>query len=163
MLFAIVGWHNRNLLTILKRGFRARMPFGELVSFPSTNFFNLIQICSYNDFSCVPPEPDYQPTWEIEKMTFAQKIHHMLSDERNAHCLVWMPHGRAFKILVPKFLETEVLPRYLGHSKYSRFLTQLRTHGFKHLTTGIDQSCYYHEVRHQFEHLFLSPSLLFLT
>jgi hypothetical protein len=68
------------------------------------------------------------------------------SDEENSD-IVWMPHGRAFKIIAPKTLEKGVFPKYLEHCHYSKFLTQLRINGFKVFTKGIDEGCFYHEVR----------------
>jgi hypothetical protein len=98
-------------------------------------------------------------------MTFAQKVHHIVSDETNAKSVTWMPHGRAFKIIVPKFLEREVLPKYFGNTPYSRFLMQLRTSGFKFITQGTDQGCFYHEVRTINDHRrsSLTPGARFLT
>jgi hypothetical protein len=81
-------------------------------------------------------------------MPFAQKVHHMVSDEEgDASCITWMPHGRAFKILFPNLLEKEALPKHFGHSRYSKFLMELKRSGFKPITSGTDRGCYYHEVR----------------
>lgn len=101
---------------------------------------------TYHDFSQVPPEVGYVHPTKIEDMTFAQKVHHMLSDDTVSNWIHWLPHGRAFKIAVPKRLEqSKTLPHYFGHNRYSSFLRQLNNHGFKHLTKGTDRNCYYHE------------------
>lgn len=102
---------------------------------------------SYQDYSRVPATIDYQgePT-EISDMSFLQKIHHMLSQEKYAKWISWMPHGRAFRIVVPKRLEQSGTFRdYFGYSRYGAFVTQLNTHGFKHISKGEDRNCYYHE------------------
>ena len=99
---------------------------------------------SYRDFSHVPPTLDYQPPVSIETMTFAEKVHDMLTHHSNY--ISWNPHGRSFAILVPKRLEQEgILHKYLGHGRYSSFLRQLTNHGFRHITKGRDRNSYYHE------------------
>ena len=101
---------------------------------------------SYRDFSQVPPEIGYAHPTNIADMTFSQKVHHMLSDEAISNWIHWLPHGRAFRIAVPKRLEqSQTLQRYFGHNRYSSFLRELNNYGFKHLTTGPDRNCYYHE------------------
>ena len=101
---------------------------------------------SYRDFSQVPPEVGYVHPTSIDQMTFAQKVHHMLSDDTVSNWIHWLPHGRAFKIAVPKRLEqSKTLQRYFGHNRYSSFLRQLNNHGLKHITKGADRNCYYHE------------------
>lgn len=103
---------------------------------------------SYRDFSAVPPEIGHEEPTEIEDMTFSQKVHQILSQEKYTGMICWMPHGRAFKILVPKMLENGgVLKKYFGHNRFSSFLRQLNNHGFKHISQGRDRNTYYHEVR----------------
>lgn len=103
---------------------------------------------SYRDFSRVPRESDDEdiPT-EIDKMSFNQKVHHMVSQKDFSNWIAWQPHGRAFRVVVPKKLEqAKVLQKYFGHNRYSSFLRQLSNHGYKHLTQGPDRNCFYHEV-----------------
>lgn len=101
---------------------------------------------SYRDFSIVPSDGKYQPPKEIEEMNFSEKLHDILSNELYSGCIQWLPHGRAFKITVPKRLEQmRVLQKYYGHNRYSSFLRQLNNHGFKHITRGVDRNSYYHE------------------
>jgi hypothetical protein len=102
---------------------------------------------SYRDFSSVPPELDYVEPTSIQDMTFSQKVHHMLSHEEYSKWICWCPHGRAFRAIVPKRLEKDkVLSQYFDHNRYSSFLRQLNNFGFKHVSEGRDQNCYYHEV-----------------
>jgi hypothetical protein len=103
---------------------------------------------SYRDFSSVPAEMNYKAPENISEMTFAQKVHHILSQEEYKKWIGWLPHGRAFQILVPKLLEQgQILQKYFGHGRYSSFLRQLSNHGFKHISNGPDRNSYYHEVR----------------
>lgn len=53
---------------------------------------------SYSDFSNVPADSDHVVPAKIENMTFAQKVHDILSKEEYAKWMCWLPHGRAFKV-----------------------------------------------------------------
>jgi hypothetical protein len=101
---------------------------------------------SYRDFSSVPPEIGHEEPAKIEDMSFAQKVHHILSQEEYSKWVSWTPHGRSFRIDVPVMFERGVCEKYFQHKRYSSFLRQLSTHGFKHLTTGNDRNSYYNEV-----------------
>jgi HSF-type DNA-binding len=113
------------------------------------DFFLLsLNLSSYRDFSCVPPEEGYKECGSIEEMTFAQKVHHMLSQPQYNYMIAWVPaHGRAWRVLRPSDFERNVMPNYFGHSRYSNFLSMIRQNGFKCLTLGPDKGCLYHEVR----------------
>ena len=96
---------------------------------------------SYRDFSQVPPDAGYKAPAKIEEMSFAQKVHHILSQPEHEQFVSWMPHGRAFKVHVPKVFEGSVLPTYFGHRRYSSFLRDLNKYGFKHISKGQDRNC----------------------
>jgi hypothetical protein len=97
---------------------------------------------SYRDFSQVLAANDYVAPNKPADMSFAQTIHFLLSHEDDfSHCITWLPHGRAFKIIIPQVFEQMVCPRFFGHGRYSSFLRQLNNHGFKHLTKGADRNC----------------------
>lgn len=104
---------------------------------------------SYRDFANCKPSRNYIPINNIEQMTFVQKIHHILSQKQFEDSIHWQSHGRAFVVAIPKTLETEVLPLYFGHGRFSSFLRQLSNHGFKYITSGNDRNCHYHEVSNQ--------------
>jgi hypothetical protein len=102
---------------------------------------------SYRDFSAVPAELDHVEPTNIDEMTFAQKVHRILSQSEYAESIAWMPHGRAFRILVPIGMEKMgILKKYFSHNRFSSFLRQLNNFGFKHISQGPDRNCYYHEV-----------------
>ena len=52
-----------------------------------------------------------------------------------------MPHGRSFKVHVPKTFEATICRFYFGHQRYSSFLRDLSKHGFKHISKGPDRNC----------------------
>lgn len=107
---------------------------------------------TYHDLSDVPPDPDDSITCEsdlpkdIEKMTFNQKVYHILMQPEYQRCMVWLPHGRAFRVDIPVAFERDVCPKYFGHKRYSSFLRQLNNHGYRHITQGPDRNAFYHEV-----------------
>eukprot|EP00977_Amphora_coffeiformis_P003360 scaffold621_cov157-Amphora_coffeaeformis.AAC.2 len=100
---------------------------------------------TYSDFSQVPPATDYKPATDIATMTFAEKVHHILSQPEYEADISWMPHGRAFKVHRPGPFEKGICKQYFGHGRYSSFLRQLNNHGFKHISQGADRNCYYHQ------------------
>lgn len=98
--------------------------------------------------SCVPPEEGYVASTDTDLMSFSEKVHYLLSHEEFHDCIAWLDHGRAFRILVPKFLEErKVLQTFFGHNRYSYFLTQLQHYGMKQFTQGKDVNAFYHAVR----------------
>ena len=98
---------------------------------------------SYRDFSKVPPPQGYQAPTALDDMTFAQRVHVMLTacSDAASHIVSWMPHGRAFKVHKPALFEKEICPTYFGHKRYSSFLRSLNNYGFKHLSQGDDRNC----------------------
>ncbi|KAI2510116.1 DNA binding protein [Fragilaria crotonensis] len=101
---------------------------------------------SYTDFSKQAPDLQYSEKTDLEDMTFAERIHHVLSKKELQSCITWKSHGRAFCILIPKAFEKQVCAEYFAMPpRYSTFLRQLNNHGFKQISQGPDRNCYYHE------------------
>lgn len=117
---------------------------------------------SYVDYSADPNDQNYRLPASLEDMTFAEKLHVVLSTVEYQNCISWLSHGRAFRVNVPVFFEKTVCPEFFGHKRFSSFLRQLNNHGFKHLTSGSSRNGYYHEVRYYHGSLLLLL-LLFVT
>lgn len=83
---------------------------------------------------------------DIDSMTFHEKVHALLQEDKIKDAIYWLPHGRAFLCNYPRMLEKSgVLAKYFGHSRYSSFLRQLSNHKYKQLSQGKDRSAHYHE------------------
>ena len=93
----------------------------------------------YRDFSNVLPPLDYIHPTRIDAMNVAQKVHHMLSQKEYDGLITWMPHGRAFKVLVPALFEIHVCERYFGHRSYATFINDLQLNEFKYISNGKDE------------------------
>ena len=75
------------------------------------------------------------------------KLHQMLSDPDAEGVIVWLPHGRAWKLLKPDQFERILLPRYFDHGNISSFMRQVNGWDFRRVVKGADEQAYYHEVR----------------
>ena len=109
---------------------------------------------SYHDLSEVLPEPDDLIKTEddlmkmdIESMSFNEKVYSILMKPEYQRWISFLPHGRAFVVILPIAFEKEVCLPYFGHKRYSSFLRQLNNYGYRHISQGKDRNAYYHEVR----------------
>jgi hypothetical protein len=101
---------------------------------------------SYRDFSSVPSETNFEVSELISEMTFPQKVHHILSQEKYQKWVTWLPHGRAFRVNSAVNFEKYISQEYFGHKRYSSFLRHLSNNDFRHISSGPDRNAYYHEV-----------------
>mmetsp|Transcript_27005 Transcript_27005/g.48725 ORF Transcript_27005/g.48725 Transcript_27005/m.48725 type:complete len:542 (-) Transcript_27005:23-1648(-) len=100
----------------------------------------------YRDFSRYLQEGGDIIKHKKSGANFPAKLHLMLSEPQFSHIIVWMPHGRAWKILNKELLMTNAVPAYFVLKKYRSFIRQLSCWGFKRLRqSGADCGCYYHE------------------
>eukprot|EP00815_Leptocylindrus_aporus_P007758 CAMPEP_0116061276 /NCGR_PEP_ID=MMETSP0322-20121206/6983_1 /TAXON_ID=163516 /ORGANISM="Leptocylindrus danicus var. apora, Strain B651" /LENGTH=378 /DNA_ID=CAMNT_0003546193 /DNA_START=160 /DNA_END=1296 /DNA_ORIENTATION=- len=80
----------------------------------------------------------------MKKNSFPLKLTAILSMPELSHIICWSPHGRAFKVLNPEKLESEVLPKFFKTRKMSSFRKQLSLWGFTRIYSGPDIGSYYH-------------------
>lgn len=70
----------------------------------------------------------------------------LLSDERNADCIVWLLYGRVFIICNRKLFAEKVMPKFFPRkSKYSSFTRKLNRWNFVRISSGPELGAYYHE------------------
>jgi len=105
---------------------------------------------NYRDYSRIPPPPGESPYPEnIDAMSFAQKVHHMLFNTTEFTCqaIRWCRHGRAFRVVDPLLLEAtmELLPKHFGHDDYTKFFSDLSRAGFHRISNGPDMGCFWNE------------------
>jgi hypothetical protein len=94
--------------------------------------------------------------------TFPMKLHQMLSDPDAEGVIVWLPHGRAWKLVKADQFERVLLPRYFDHGNISSFMRQVNGWDFRRIVKGVDEQSYYHEVSIQLgTNLILMPSSLY--
>ena len=74
------------------------------------------------------------------------KLHQMLSDPDAEGVIVWLPHGRAWKLVKADQFERVLLPRYFDHGNISSFMRQVNGWDFRRIVKGVDEQSYYHEV-----------------
>ena len=58
---------------------------------------------SYRDYSKVPPPPGYVPPTDIHQMSFAEKVHHILSQPKYEHSISWRVSSCTFVLPMPRY------------------------------------------------------------
>lgn len=74
------------------------------------------------------------------------KLHQMLSDPDAEGVVVWLPHGRAWKIINQDKFETGLLGKHFEHGNMSSFMRQVNGWDFRRVVKGADEQSYYHEL-----------------
>ncbi|KAL7466263.1 hypothetical protein ACHAXS_006554 [Conticribra weissflogii] len=98
---------------------------------------------SYRDASQVSQQDVYS---QVEKQqSFPVTLHDILSSEKYASAIVWMPHGRSWKVVDQKMFKNEVLPAVFNHCSTSSFMRQVTNWNFTKIAHGVDKGSYYHQ------------------
>ncbi|CAJ1970471.1 unnamed protein product [Cylindrotheca closterium] len=79
-------------------------------------------------------------------INFPIKLHQILSTPEFNDIICWLPHGRAWRVQQQDRLESEVLPKFFQHNKYSSFYRQVYGWGFRRIHSGPDFNGFYHEL-----------------
>ncbi|KAL7494182.1 hypothetical protein ACHAWT_002905 [Skeletonema menzelii] len=74
---------------------------------------------TYHDFAAYLKAGGRIEKHKKSDRNFPARLHAILADERYAHIITWMPHGRAWKVLKKDLLVETVIPKYFGQSKFS--------------------------------------------
>jgi len=80
---------------------------------------------------------------ECVNPAFPQKLFALLHLE-STHCICWLDHGLAFKVVDSDRFAEEIVPKYFRHSKLTSFQRQLNLYGFRRITKGDDSGAYFH-------------------
>jgi HSF-type DNA-binding len=78
--------------------------------------------------------------------SFPTKLYKILSEPKYQEYIAWLPHGRAWRVLKPKALEDDIIPKYFRSDRLASFMRQVNGWGFKRITEGPDLNAYYHEM-----------------
>jgi len=98
----------------------------------------------YKDYSTTQGQNPYALCKKNPR--FPQKLHQILSHPDSKKWIVWLPHGRAWKILDQSQFQDKVLPKFFPHGKMMSFMRQVSHWGFKRVHNGPDKNSYYHEL-----------------
>ena len=112
---------------------------------------NTIEKNLYHDNSRVTPadvdaNPRARRANSKREPTFPMKPHSLLSDPDAEGVVVWLPHGRAWKIINQDKFESGLLGKYFEHGNMSSFMRQVNGWDFRRVVKGVDEQSYYHEV-----------------
>ena len=91
--------------------------------------------------------------------SFPAKLHKILSHPKFRNIILWLPHGRSWRIIQPEVFEREVIPLFYRHRKLASFMRQVNGWGFRRMNQGPDRGSYYHEVRRRQTQIFSLPGL----
>ena len=134
---------------------------GAVAANPDAEMINTIEKNLYHDNSRVTPadvdaNPRARRANSKREPTFPMKLHSLLSDPDAEGVIVWLPHGRAWKIINQDKFETGLLGKYFEHGNMSSFMRQVNGWDFRRIVKGVDEQSYYHEVSIQLDrHLIL--------
>lgn len=110
----------------------------------------------YRDFSAVPEDPDHEAVppqanrsleSSIRVQKFPVKLYAILGQKDFSDIIIWMPHGRSWKVLKPNLFESLVMPLFFEYSNYHSFNRLVNAWSFRRISSGPDRGSYYHEVR----------------
>lgn len=74
---------------------------------------------------------------DFNGMTFPQKMHHVLKDDKHADIISWLPSGRSFVVRDQKRFAGDVIPKYfLKHIAYTSFTRRLARWGWQNIAKG---------------------------
>lgn len=57
--------------------------------------------------------------------SFPTKLYKILADPNYVGYIAWLPHGRAWRVLKPKALEEDVIPKFFRSDRYASFMRQV--------------------------------------
>jgi hypothetical protein len=83
-------------------------------------------------------------------VSFARKLHFILSQSEYMGCMTWTQDGRCIRIVDPFRFQELVAPTYFSMASYTSFLVELEKYGFKKVNHAGHAECFYHDVSRRF-------------
>lgn len=100
----------------------------------------------YRNHSLEMDEDPFTPVTQAGHVPcFPAKMHAILASPDLNDIVAWDDHGRSFRILKPKRFESDILPFFFEHSKFSSFIRQANGWGFRRFLSGPNRNSYYQE------------------
>ncbi|KAL7530829.1 hypothetical protein ACHAXR_003695 [Thalassiosira sp. AJA248-18] len=104
---------------------------------------------TYRDFATIPAPnlggASLHPQ-SLQAQKLPAKLASILSDPDLTSVVLWLPHGRSWRVLNRDLFAEHALPRYFGHTNYASFVRIVNAWGFRRITRGPDRDSYYHEL-----------------
>jgi len=93
-----------------------------------------------------PPQPVLRASGMVRSQRFPVKLYALLSQPQLSHIITWLPHGRSWRVLDTRALETAVLPVFFESDNYHSFNRVINAWSFRRKSTGPDKGSYFHEL-----------------
>lgn len=82
-----------------------------------------------------------------QSFVFPTRLYEILTRPELSHIIMWMEHGRSWKVVDKQAFTEQVMPKYFANmAQYTSFIRQVNGWGFRRITRGADQDFYYHEL-----------------
>mmetsp|Transcript_17798 Transcript_17798/g.36482 ORF Transcript_17798/g.36482 Transcript_17798/m.36482 type:complete len:447 (+) Transcript_17798:65-1405(+) len=94
------------------------------------------------DLDAIEREKDLHP--DARKLPV--KLNAILNNREFSSIIVWLPHGRSWRILDRDRLTKEVLPLFFQNANFNSFVRLVNAWGFRRIKSGVDGDSYYHEM-----------------
>jgi len=94
------------------------------------------------DLDAIEREKDLHP--DARKLPV--KLNAILNNLEFSSIIVWLPHGRSWRILDRDRLTKEVLPLFFQNANFNSFVRLVNAWGFRRIKSGVDGDSYYHEM-----------------
>jgi HSF-type DNA-binding len=101
------------------------MPLGDMAD-PSLSFSTSSPTGSCTDIVTTTPQGTKRKERAPSSTSFPTKLYKILADPQYEEYIAWLPHGRAWRVLKPKALEEEVIPKFFRSDRYASFMRQVR-------------------------------------
>ncbi|KAL7540087.1 hypothetical protein ACHAWF_006591 [Thalassiosira exigua] len=82
----------------------------------------------------------------LQAQKLPAKLATMLSDQDMSSAIVWLPHGRSWRVVSREVFAKLSLPWYFGYNSHASFVRNVNAWGFRRITRRPDRDSYFHEL-----------------